>query len=95
MGHINEHVKQLKTVKTTFRLTYTEDQYENAKEYVEDMKKHPERVYWLGKEGKSDEELIISHIAHKILSGFYNTYSPTYTTSQILDMESIRNGNST
>jgi len=85
----------MKTVKTTFRLTYSEEQYENAKEYVSDMKKHPDRVYWIGKQDKSDEELIISHIAHKILSGFYNNYNPTYTTSQILGMESLRNGNST
>ena len=85
----------MKTVKTTFRLTYTEKQYENAREYVDDMKNHRDRVYWIGKKDKSDEELIISHIAHKILSGFYNNYNPTYTTSQILDMESLRNGNST
>jgi len=85
----------MKTVKTTFRLTYSDAQYENAKEYVSDMKKHPDRVYWIGKQDKTDEELIISHIAHKILSGFYNNYNPTYTTSQILGMESLRNGHST
>ena len=83
----------MKTVKTTFRLTYTEDQYKRSQEFVEDMKKHPKRVYWLGKEGKSDEELVISHIAHRILSGFYNSYNPSYTSSQILAMESAKNGN--
>lgn len=83
----------MKTVKTTFRLTYTEDQYKKAEEFVEDMKRHPKRVYWRGKEGKSDEELIISHIAHRILSGFYNNYNPTYTSSQILGMDAFKNGN--
>jgi len=83
----------MKTVKTTFRLTYTADQYKRSMDFVEDMKRHPRRVYWLGKEGKSDEELVISHIAHRILSGFYNNYNPSYTHSQILAMESMTNGN--
>lgn len=76
----------MQTVKTTFTLTYSEDQYERAKKYVEDMKRHPKRVYWIGKEGKSDEELIMSHIAHKILSGFYNNYDPSIARTQIKDM---------
>lgn len=76
----------METVETTFTLTYNEEQYAKAREYVEDMKKHPQRVYWVGKEGKSDEELIISHIAHKILSGFYNNYDPSIARSQIKDM---------
>jgi hypothetical protein len=59
-------------VKTCFTITFTDDQYQRAKYYVEDMKRHPERVFWRGKEGKSDEELIIEQIAHRILSGFYN-----------------------
>ncbi len=83
----------MKTVKTTFKLTYSEDQYNKAAEYVEDMKKHRNRVYWIGKEDKSDEELIISVIAHRILSGFYNNYNPAYATGQILSMENTRNGN--
>jgi len=83
----------MKTVKTTFRLTYTDEQYKRAFEYVEDMKEHRNRVFWQGKEGKSDEELVISVIAHRILSGFYNNYNPTYTTSQIVSMENMRNGN--
>lgn len=76
----------MKTVETTFTLNYTDEQYQKAREYVEDMKRHPKRVYWLGKEGKSDEELIVSHIAHKILSGFYNNYDPTFAKRQILGM---------
>lgn len=74
------------TVNTTFKLTYTDEQYEKAVEYINDMKKHPKRVFWLGKEGKSDEELIYSHIAHKILSGFYNNYDPTFARRQIVEM---------
>ncbi len=76
----------MKTVETTFKLTYTEDQYQKAVEYIKDMKKHPKRVFWLGKEGKSDQELIYSHIAHRILSGFYNNYDPTFARQQIVDM---------
>lgn len=76
----------MKTVETTFKLTYTPEQYEKAVEYIEDMKKHPKRVFWIGKEGKSDEELIYSHIAHRILSGFYNNYDPSFARRQIIDM---------
>ncbi|MCG8385677.1 MAG: hypothetical protein MJA30_09065 [Cytophagales bacterium] len=77
----------METVETTFKLTYTPGQYRKAVEYVEDMKKHPKRVYWIGKEGKSDEELIYSHIAHRILSGFYNNYDPTFARQQIVGMD--------
>ncbi|MCG8387144.1 MAG: hypothetical protein MJA30_16470 [Cytophagales bacterium] len=77
----------MQTVETCFTLSYTEHQYRLAQAYVEDMKKHPKRVYWIGKEGKSDEELILSHIAHKILSGFYNNYDPSFAKQQILDMK--------
>ena len=77
----------METVETTFTLTYSDDQYEHAKQYVEDMKRHPQRVYWRGKEGKSDKELIISHIAHRILSGFYNNYDPLRARRQIVDMK--------
>jgi len=77
----------METVETTFVLTYSEDQYENAKKYVLDMKRHPNRVYWRGKDGKTDEELIISHIAHRILSGFYNNYDPSLSRQQIKDMK--------
>ena len=80
----------METVETTFVLNYTQDQYLRAKAYVEDMKKHPRRVFWDGKDGKSDEELIISHIAHKILSGFYNNYDPTFAKRQILDMKNLK-----
>lgn len=80
----------METVETTFTLNYTQEQYQKAREYVEDMKRHPKRVYWIGKQGKSDEELIISHIAHKILSGFYNNYDPSFAKRQILDMRNMR-----
>jgi len=50
-------------VETTFMLSYTDEQYERARRYVEDMKKHRQRIYWKGKESMSDEELIYSYIA--------------------------------
>jgi tripartite-type tricarboxylate transporter receptor subunit TctC len=75
------------SVQTTFNLVFTDEQYEHAREYVEDMKKHPKRVFWLGKEGKSDEELILSQIAHRILSGFYNNYDPSFARTQIKSMQ--------
>ncbi|MDH5397332.1 MAG: hypothetical protein OEX02_04255 [Cyclobacteriaceae bacterium] len=80
----------MKTVETTFRLNFTTEQYMKAREYVTDMKKHPKRVYWLGNEGKSDEELILSHIAHRILSGFYNNYDPLFTNEHIVRMVSTK-----
>lgn len=73
------------TVETTFKMSYTDEQYVQAKAYVEDMKKHRDRVFWIGKEGKSDDELILGHIAHKILSGFYNAYDG-YGSAAILEM---------
>jgi hypothetical protein len=75
------------SVQTTFNLTFTDEQYENAKNYVEDMKNHPKRVFWIGKDDKSDEELILSQIAHRILSGFYNNYDPYFARVQIKSME--------
>lgn len=78
---------KLHSVRTTFQLSFTESQYEQAKAYVDDMKNHPKRVFWIGKEGKSDEELILSQIAHRILSGFYNNYDPTFARTQIKSME--------
>lgn len=74
-------------VKTCFTITFTNDQFERAKAYVEDMRKHPNRVYWRGKDGKSDNELIIEQIAHRILSGFYND-SPFQAGKHIKRMES-------
>lgn len=76
----------METVTTCFELTFTRDQLSDAVEYVEDMKRHPRRVFWIGKENKSDEELIYSVIAHRILSGFYNTHNARYGYSQILNM---------
>ena len=74
------------TVDTTFRITFSQDQYDHARKYIEDMKKHPDRIFWLGKENKTDDELILSHIAHRILSGFYNSYNGWYGSSVILGM---------
>lgn len=85
----------MKTVETTFRIAYTEDQYRRAVEYVRDMKNHPKRVYWRGKEGKSDEELIMSHIAHRVLSGFYNNYDPAYAYKNIIDMYNHKSDSTT
>jgi hypothetical protein len=74
-------------VKTCFTITFTEDQYLHARSYVEDMKKHPQRVYWWGKEGKTEDELVIEQIAHRILSGFYNN-EPFKAGKQIVKMDS-------
>ena len=59
-------------VKTCFTITFTNDQFQHAQAYVADMRRHPNRVFWRGKEGKSDDELVIEQIAHRVLSGFYN-----------------------
>lgn len=83
------------TVDTTFRITYSQEQYQLSKKYVADMKKHKDRVYWIGKENKSDDELILSHFAHRILSGFYNSYKGWYGSSVILNMTNTKtNGDS-
>jgi hypothetical protein len=78
------------TVETTFKITYSKKQYKKAKKFVKDMKKHRNRVYWVGKEDKTDDELILSHIAHKILSGFYNSYEGWYGSEVILGMNNKR-----
>jgi len=78
-------------VKTCFTLTFSQEQYDRAKNYVDDMKRHPQRIYWRGKEGKTDEELVIEQIAHRILSGFYND-DPLTAGRQILNMEAGMNG---
>ena len=70
-------------------MNFTEDQYHRAKMYVEDMKDHKRRVYWIGKENKSDEELILMHVAHQILSGFYYA-NEGYGTKAILEMENAK-----
>lgn len=82
----------MESVEVTFKITFTEDQYKHAKDYVEDMKRHKKRVYWTGKENKGDEELIISQIAHRILSGFYNNYDPSFARKQIMSMEAVGKG---
>lgn len=78
----------MKRVEACFKISFTDAQLENAKAYVADMKKHPKRVYWLGKEGKSDDELIYAHIAHKVLSGYYNSYNPIGAAKHINEMKS-------
>ena len=85
---------KMHTVETTFKLSYTDEQYVQAKRFVEDMKRHKNRIFWIGKEGKSDDELILGHLAHRILSGFYNAYDG-YGSSAILDMmnSKINGGN--
>jgi len=79
------------SVKTCFTITFSEEQYNRARNYVEDMKRHPNRVYWRGKEGKTDEELVIEQIAHRILSGFYND-DPLNAGRHIIRMDSAVNG---
>lgn len=78
-------------VKTCFTITFTDEQYQRARNYVNDMKRHPSRVYWRGKEGKTDEELVIEQIAHRILSGFYNE-DPLTAGRHIIRMDSAVNG---
>lgn len=74
-------------VTTCFTITFTDEHYERARRYVEDMKKHPKRVYWLGKHGKDDEVLIIEQITHQILSGYYHD-DPYMARQHILKMTS-------
>ena len=78
-------------VRTCFTITFTSEQYDRARQYVEDMKRHPNRVFWQGKEGKTDEELVIEQIAHQILSGFYND-DPLNARKHIIRMHSGLNG---
>ena len=75
-------------VKTCFTITFTDEQYQHAKTYVEDMRKHPNRVFWRGKEGKDNNELIIEQIAHRVLSGFYND-DPFNASRHIMRMDSM------
>lgn len=75
-------------VKTCFTITFTPEQYDQARGYVEDMKRHPQRVFWYGKTGKSDAELIIEMITHRILSGFYND-NPLKARRHIIRMDSV------
>jgi tripartite-type tricarboxylate transporter receptor subunit TctC len=82
---------EMQKVKTCFTITFTDDQFTRAKDYVDDMKRHPNRVFWRGKEGKTDQELIIEQIAHRVLSGFYND-DPFRAGRQIIKMDSAVNG---
>lgn len=75
-------------VKTCFTISFTQEQYQHAKSYVEDMKRHPQRVFWQGKEGKNEDELVVEQIAHRILSGFYNN-DPYRAGKQIIKMDSM------
>lgn len=78
-----------KLVKTCFTISFTEEQYAHARAYVEDMKRHPKRIFWRGKDGKTDEELIIEQITHRILSGFYHD-DPLQAGRHIIRMESMQ-----
>ncbi|HYF67157.1 MAG TPA: hypothetical protein VD884_03430 [Ohtaekwangia sp.] len=78
---------QTQKVRTCFTITYTDEQYNHARYYIEDMKKHPNRVFWRGKQGKTDDELIIEQIAHRILSGFYHN-EPFTAGKYIMRMDS-------
>ena len=80
----------IQRVRTCFTITFSDDQYQRAKAYVDEMKEHPSRVFWRGKEGKSDNELVIEQIAHRILSGFYND-DPFNASRHIIRMESAVN----
>ncbi len=75
-------------VQTCFTITFTQEQYLHAQAYIEDMKKHPKRVFWIGKQGKSDEALVMEQIAHRILSGFYHD-DPFNASRHIIRMESM------
>jgi hypothetical protein len=83
----------METVTTCFKLTFTPEQYAEAVDYIKDMKRHPKRVFWIGKERQTDEELIHSVIAHRILSGFYNINNARYGHAQVLGMTNLRNDN--
>ncbi|HEY4656249.1 MAG TPA: hypothetical protein VIH22_17150 [Cyclobacteriaceae bacterium] len=74
-------------VRTCFTIEFSEDQYQHAKRYVDDMKRHPNRIFWRGKTGKSDQELIIEQITHRILSGFYHD-DPFSAGRHIIRMDS-------
>ncbi len=78
---------ETQSVRTCFTITFTREQYDHAVRYVEDMKRHPNRVFWQGKEGKTDEELVMEQIAHRILSGFYND-DPFNARKHIIRMDS-------
>ena len=75
-------------VKTCFTITFTDEQYNWAKAYIDEMRRHPRRVFWTGKEGKTEEELVVEQIAHRILSGFYNN-DPYQAGQHILRMDSM------
>ncbi|MBX2964114.1 MAG: hypothetical protein KF687_16505 [Cyclobacteriaceae bacterium] len=78
-------------IKTCFTITFTDEQFSRAKAYVEDMRRHPKRVFWKGKESKTDQELIVEQIAHRILSGFYND-DPLTSGRYIVGMDAVKNG---
>ncbi len=83
----NINAMETQKVKTCFTITFTDNQYDRAKAYIEDMRRHPSRVFWRGKEGKTDNELIVEQIAHRILSGFYND-NPYHAGKHIMRMDS-------
>lgn len=61
----------MKTITTCFTISFSSEQFEHARSFVEDMKKHPKRIFWKNRSGKSDEELIYEQMTNRILSGYY------------------------
>jgi hypothetical protein len=77
-----------KTVKSCFTIAFTEEQLMHGRAFVDDMKRHPNRVYWEGKKGKTDDELIVEYITHRVLSGFYHS-DPLNASRCIVRMDSM------
>lgn len=61
----------MKTITTCFTISFSSDQLDHAKSFIEDMKKHPKRIFWKTRIGKPDEELIYEQLTHRVLSGYY------------------------
>jgi len=90
LGKFTEIVEDRKSGIITVTVTDRNPQRASAlaKAYVDEMKRHPQRVFWRGKEGKSEQELVVEQIAHRILSGFYNN-EPYEAGKHILRMDSM------
>lgn len=77
----------MKTIKACFTITFTDDQYQKAMDYVSDMLNHPKRVFWQGRKSRHPDDLIIEQIAHRVLSGFYKD-DPIHARRSIIEMVS-------
>ena len=51
-----------KKVKPVFTISFIQDQHRYALSCVGDMTKLPQRVYWLGKEGKTEDGSVVSKL---------------------------------